>query len=192
MKKLMMLVAGVACTFCVSAAAIDWQFTEAIRTDKGTANDLTGYSAYFFTAAAWDTVTAAVSGGSLSDTSKFTGYLGSAAIGVTTAATAKTYATGVQKVNGSLTEGTYYIVLADLTNGGDVWSKSITTTAAVYDDTADPVPSHVTAAWSLSKTATGSYLNDSNASFTASVPEPTSGLMLLLGIAGLALKRKRA
>ena len=27
---------------------------------------------------------------------------------------------------------------------------------------------------------------------TASVPEPTSGLMLLLGIAGLALKRKRA
>ena len=28
--------------------------------------------------------------------------------------------------------------------------------------------------------------------YTASVPEPTSGLMLLLGIAGLALKRKRA
>ena len=27
---------------------------------------------------------------------------------------------------------------------------------------------------------------------TASVPEPTSGLLLLLGMAGLALKRKRA
>ena len=28
--------------------------------------------------------------------------------------------------------------------------------------------------------------------YTASVPEPTSGLLLLLGVAGLALKRKRA
>lgn len=28
--------------------------------------------------------------------------------------------------------------------------------------------------------------------FTVNVPEPTSGLMLLLGVAGLALKRKRA
>ena len=27
---------------------------------------------------------------------------------------------------------------------------------------------------------------------TAAVPEPTSGLLLLLGMAGLALKRKRA
>ena len=31
-----------------------------------------------------------------------------------------------------------------------------------------------------------------NASNWAAVPEPTSGLMLLLGVAGLALKRKRA
>ena len=32
----------------------------------------------------------------------------------------------------------------------------------------------------------------SGGNFTASVPEPTSGLLLLLGVAGLALKRKRA
>ncbi|MBR4616199.1 MAG: PEP-CTERM sorting domain-containing protein [Kiritimatiellae bacterium] len=31
-----------------------------------------------------------------------------------------------------------------------------------------------------------------NASNWAAVPEPTSGLLLLLGMAGLALKRKRA
>ena len=34
--------------------------------------------------------------------------------------------------------------------------------------------------------------NLANNQFTVSVPEPTSGLMLLLGVAGLALKRKRA
>ena len=44
--------------------------------------------------------------------------------------------------------------------------------------------------------ATGSYVNSktltSTADFIAQVPEPTSGLLLLLGVAGLALKRKRA
>lgn len=44
----------------------------------------------------------------------------------------------------------------------------------------------VTAKWLASSQMT------SFATTSASVPEPTSGLMLLLGIAGLALKRKRA
>ena len=34
--------------------------------------------------------------------------------------------------------------------------------------------------------------NFSNNSFTVNTPEPTSGVLLLLGMAGLALKRKRA
>lgn len=36
----------------------------------------------------------------------------------------------------------------------------------------------------------GEYLNQGG--YTVAVPEPTSGLLLLLGMAGLALKRKRA
>lgn len=40
------------------------------------------------------------------------------------------------------------------------------------------------------RTSTG--LNMSNSTWTAVAPEPTSGLLLLLGMAGLALKRKRA
>lgn len=189
-----MIIAAVAVSALgVRAAAIDWAFSQAIRTDKGTASDLTGYSAYIFTDTAWNSVTAAVSGGTL-DPSSFSGYLGSAGLDVTTAATARTYATGTKTITGaSLSEGTYYIVLANLDAGGDVWSKSITTTSAVYDESADPVPSHSVASWSLSKTQTGSYLNTGNSTgWTVSVPEPTSGLMLLLGIAGLALKRKRA
>jgi hypothetical protein len=38
--------------------------------------------------------------------------------------------------------------------------------------------------------SSGEYLNQGG--YTVAVPEPTSGLLLLLGMAGLALKRKRA
>lgn len=38
----------------------------------------------------------------------------------------------------------------------------------------------------------GSQTNSKNASNWSAVPEPTSGLLMLLGLAGLALKRKRA
>lgn len=41
-------------------------------------------------------------------------------------------------------------------------------------------------------TATADFKNGSWVYTAASVPEPTSGLLLLLGMAGLALKRKRA
>lgn len=40
--------------------------------------------------------------------------------------------------------------------------------------------------------ASATWSSSSVTTYTASVPEPTSGLMLLLGMAGLALKRKRA
>lgn len=45
---------------------------------------------------------------------------------------------------------------------------------------------------SLSQTASWTASTQMTSFATTSVPEPTSGLMLLLGIAGLALKRKRA
>ena len=192
MKKILIAaIVAAGCVIFANAASIDWQFSQQIRTDKGTSSDLTGYSAYLFTASAWSTVEAAVSGGAL-DATKFTGYLDDAALQVTTAATAKTYITGSQTTTStSLSDGTYYIVLANLDAGGDIWSKSFA--MSTYDESADPVPAHENYAWTISKMATGSYLNNGNsAGWTVSVPEPTTGLMLLLGMAGLALKRKRA
>lgn len=41
-------------------------------------------------------------------------------------------------------------------------------------------------------TSTGTLAFASTGTWTAAVPEPTSGLMMLLGMAGLALRRKRA
>ena len=52
--------------------------------------------------------------------------------------------------------------------------------------------------YSFNEAKTGDIwaLNDASAGYSApgwyNVPEPTSGLLMLLGMAGLALKRKRA
>ena len=54
-------------------------------------------------------------------------------------------------------------------------------------DAADPKD-----AWSASFAFGTAGTSSSPNTFTTSVPEPTSGLLLLLGMAGLALKRKRA
>ena len=191
MKKLIMSAIIVACALGAQASAVDWSVALQVKTEASY-SDLTGYTAYLFAADTWDSIKGGFSSGTAS-ASDFAGYLGSQALAVTTAATAKTFSTGgtvVTSVPGTLDTSSFYIVLADLDNGGDIWAKAAT--ADIYDNTADPVPSHSAAAWSVAKGNTGGYMRHSNAYGTVSVPEPTSGLMLLLGLAGLALKRKRA
>lgn len=61
-----------------------------------------------------------------------------------------------------------------------------TFTSSVLADKAAQATSTTTVAFGSMASAT------QNASNWAAVPEPTSGLLLLLGMAGLALKRKRA
>ena len=79
----------------------------------------------------------------------------------------------------SLTSGetyTFYLVLTD----GDKALTSASKSALALETGAGSL------AFGSMKTAT------QNTSNWAAVPEPTSGLLLLLGMAGLALKRKRA
>lgn len=64
-------------------------------------------------------------------------------------------------------------------------SKDVAFTSASFAATASDV--------GVASIAFGNQKNATQASGAwAAVPEPTSGLMLLLGVAGLALKRKRA
>ena len=79
------------------------------------------------------------------------------------------------------------LVYTDATDSNKIWYQisSATATASGSDDPATPAVEAGFAASSFSSTGW------SSASAT-NIPEPTSGLMLLLGVAGLALKRKRA
>ena len=68
-------------------------------------------------------------------------------------------------------------------------SNYYVTTASGNVKTVDPAG---TASSSFAIQSQASYTQGNAGAWTAAAPEPTSGLLLLLGVAGLALKRKRA
>ena len=76
----------------------------------------------------------------------------------------------------------YWLVIV----AGDEKNFAVSTTTKALNITTSTL--NVSALWNGSSAAGAQMTSFA----TTSVPEPTSGLMLLLGVAGLALKRKRA
>ncbi len=115
----------------------------------------------------------------------------------------------IKDVNGDNFSGTatlYCVELTSLTATGTVDGGDLMGTALVSDDFVADTMYHFyfTAQDTLGNTfksevaeakalavGTGSISFDGSGNWTA-VPEPTSALLLVLGVAGLALKRKRA
>lgn len=175
MNKLIMSLAMVAAAFSMHAASVDWGFAEMSQTSK-TPYDLDGYSAYLFTASTWE-------GFAEVTADAFSSAVDNAALTKTTMGTALVqWQTGNQTwTDDKAVSGNYYVVLF---NGKDYTAGSVSATAY-----ASAQESHTAGLWQI--TAANTPLAASN--FTAaSVPEPTSGLLILLGMAGLALKRKHA
>ncbi len=190
MKKTLIAFAAVALSAAAQAATVDWAFSSknTIKTYSGadgasiavyllnTAG--TGYAATISGLEA-GTVTAAniTSQGS---------YLGT---GTTGSSGAK-----IGKASGSLTvanPGVDYslvFVYFETVDSKDYYYLSGAQTGTSYDGSAE-YPSGTTASW-----ASSNYSQSNWHAVTGSspVPEPTSGLLMLLGVAGLALRRRRA
>lgn len=164
MKKIMMIIAAFAITGSLSAASVNWTFSA-----TGT-----GFGDY-------DIYLTSVGSGfeSVADIEK--AMIGTGASGTTVAGSRTSSAAGT--ITGLTAEKTYdffYVAVKDnkywvssaqkVTTGAESAGAAATTFAAANGKTL------------LSGAATG----------TLAVPEPTSGLLLLLGMAGLALKRKVA
>ena len=98
----------------------------------------------------------------------------------------------VDVVNGAIAETTF-TTAATAETSYNFYFK-ITTTADSAEVAFTSAPFAATASdVGVASIAFGNQKNATQASGAwAAVPEPTSGLMLLLGVAGLALKRKRA
>ena len=179
MKRILIALTAVGLAVGVQAASVDWSFSETAQTANNPL-DLSGYTAYLFTQSAWETIAAGASGGAISPDA-FTGWAGQASITTTSVGGGKgvTYATG--KVTSTGDSGNYYVVLSD--GSGIVTSGVLAATAYT-----DPTMQHDMATWTIAASATPI----TTAAYTMNVPEPTSGLLALLGFAALALKRRHA
>lgn len=188
MKKLMIIVALVAAAVSANAASYVWKAgTGRLFDGKGTetANRYAG-TGYLFAAGtvSESSIVAALLDGSLSTT------LGTSLSQNTfSSGRANDYSSAFETAS---LENAYFVVLGKDKDGNDgVYISDYATIQA-----SDVGNSFVTfgsqnAYSSAFKDATAGYAGSGWYSASA-VPEPTSGLLLLLGVAGLALKRKRA
>lgn len=170
MKKLIIIVGAVLLT-CASQAA---QFTWGLTASKSAASSYNGADVYMILAADYDSSKTM----SLSDIKGASKSKGTLSVGSMSATT------GNIVVNDSwVTEGTDYSWYAVVVSDDKYFVSSAATTSTAVADTATPASKTFA---SKSEMATASNWK------TMAVPEPTSGLLMLLGLAGLALKRKRA
>ena len=165
MKKIMMALALVAAVVSAEAASVDWKVA-------GTA-DQENYTVYLMT--------------SIGEYSSVT-ELAAAAVGSDVIAKhSRSYYASATSANAEITkEGTYYFAI--VSGEGATTFNYVEATglaASVYDPNAQE-----TSPGAFSTISAANILSGTQGSF-GSVPEPTSGLLLLLGMAGLALRRKQ-
>lgn len=182
MKKLMILAAAVATSVMANAAAITWGSGTVTLADstKAGKDAVTGYL-FLIDATTYSALAANTTGTAMSDAvyAAYGASLGSAdASKATTAKGIANIADPTVYANGD----TAYAAI--LYVEGDNYMGNVATYTLTSDLNASVS--------GLSLTLGGVDGAAATAWSTAAVPEPTSGLLLLLGMAGLALKRKRA
>ena len=189
MKKIMIMVAVAAAAVFAQAASVDWSVT-LTGGGAGRVWDATGsavwtattsgnknQTAYFMLTSQVDAFVAALNAGEaldgkyLDSTTSFTAASGA---GASSTATSTLVTTDSQS---------FQVVLVYDNAAGDTYYK--VSTAVASDARAQATdPANV-------KFASNTTIN-AGGEWTQAAPEPTSGLLLLLGVAGLALRRKKA
>ena len=190
MKKLMIAAAIALAAVASQAASINWTASN-IYQPGSTADKIGAGSGLVFYFCAEEVASSAVAA-ALADTTttltEKTTYLGtksldSAALDV---AGKISHSTEWSKAAGDYTF--YSVIFADDTVAeGGKFVVTATTGSVGWDNTSDAV-----VGLGNQKTLTQTASNWSTVAAYSTVPEPTSGLMLLLGFAGLALRRRRA
>ena len=183
MKKLILALAVVACATIVNAASMSWKtYTGQYVYQAGTNSKLTGATAYLFDASV--VAQSALLDGILNESKAITSF--SSLANAVTSGTGAIAATDADPAAGAIT--VYFAIVS----GDDVFiSTEVRGTvpetgalSAQFKSLNNP-----SKAAAIEFTGTSSY---TGAGWYTAVPEPTSGILLLLGMAGLALKRKRA
>ena len=173
MKKLMVLVAVSALAIASQAAQFQW------KANRNALADYTGLTVYCVNGSDYTLAVAALTAGGTDVATKFNAYVQSSAL---------------VAGNGGITALTSYE--AESTAAFFVFAGDLIKDGSTYDTTG---AMDVSAYLFTPPDSSPVQLALANANFTVTeqpigqaVPEPTSGLLLLLGVAGMALRRRRA
>ena len=172
MKKLIVAATIVCVTAVTQAAAVAWSLTGV--TDSPANAAAAGWVAYFMDGSTYNTFTSTAAnqlGAYCAANYTYTETTASGRTGVGVSATSGTYSAG-DSVSG-------YIVLFDAADATEAkyYAATASSTKTV------PASGNLKFNYDLAAATSGWQ--------ATAVPEPTSGLLMLLGMAGLALKRKR-
>ena len=191
MKKLMMAAAVALAAIGLNAATVNWQASKGYLYDGVSANKITSGSAYLMYVTAGYTQSdlvsafAAANGDSVATLAAMSASgamaTGAGTIGSNSRITGASSTSDLAAADGSV----YFVVFND-----DKMYVSITADA-LYDSvmgTSDASFASISASSKVDLQAADGY----SAAGWYAVPEPTSGLLMLLGMAGLALRRRRA
>ena len=173
----MIAFAAVALAVSAQAAKANWGFADEAEGD-GVAN-LSGYTAYLIAAADWDATDVATSLGKAVSTANYVDDAWS-----DESEPGYAYYSMALKGQGDIDDSyvgvdSAYIVFA---NGSDYYAEAVSGKIKADGDNSQG------GAFDRSF----SLMTSDFTSYASAAPEPTSGLLLLLGVAGLALRRRRA
>ena len=182
MKKLLIMAVAIAASVVANAAAVSWNSGTIKLPSGANAKATVAASLFIVDATTYATYAAYTDATKLSD-DIYAAYKG------TTPTSSKTSTTkslaNISYGDYSAGDSVYAVLLYTTTeNEKDYWMGNY---GAVTLESAQNVD-----VGQLANFLGGNSTAGSTAWSTAAVPEPTSGLLLLLGMAGLALKRKRA
>ena len=192
MKKLMIALAAVALAAVSQAASVDWSVANNSWTLNNGSKAAAGYTVYLINGAtSLETIAAAIDSTTGAFDADQTWVFGNSVT-----ANAKGSVASNTTTTDKLTRGSGYdfsvLIIDASAEGGPKYMVSSSINQTAYLNGTDEATSVAFSASLLGANALTASASAANGWAAAAVPEPTSGLLLLLGVAGLALKRKRA
>ena len=191
MKKLFVATAVIALAVATQAASINWSLGANTWTMSDGSKPAKNTTVYLIDGAQWATIQAAIDGGVTSFSTSDAGII---AVGQTS--NTKGYVNGGTATSDKLTAGqTYNFAYMVFDTAAGQFYASATQSVAAYDPTipqyAETTFADFTATQFTTTGLSGGW-SEPGGSSGGDGPEPTSGLLLLVGAGILGLRRKRA